>query len=196
MFNSITGEISGMDGNTVFITTSGIEWALRLSARSIGKLPEKGSRIRLYVHLHHREDNMTLYGFLHPEERSLFLDLCKVSGIGPKQAVKILSAAEYGDLLRSLDDGDADILSGLPGVGAKTAQKMILALRGKLTMVKDPVSSKYGDIARSLVEMGFERKRAEEAVAKAVREKDYSNKDKETAEKQIFKNAIIYLSRE
>jgi Holliday junction DNA helicase RuvA subunit len=127
-------------------------------------LPAVGAEARVYLYLHHRDDQMKLYGFAQTSERVLFLELLKVDGIGPRQALRILSSTPPEMFLPILDAGDVEALSRTPGIGKKTAQKIVLTLRGKLRLEEHEASSSSDELVAALVEMGFERKQAVEAV--------------------------------
>jgi Holliday junction DNA helicase RuvA len=116
---------------------------------------------------------MKLYGFLDPAERGLFLDLQKVDGVGPRGAMRILSGIERTEFVQALDRDDVDALSAVPGIGTKTAQKIILTLKGKLTPSGGGAGrSSEDDIATALVGMGFDRRTAKSAVAEALKSVD------------------------
>ena len=143
---------------------------------------------------------MRLFGFLTPAERSLFLDLTKVDGIGPKQALKILSGLDGAALEAALEAGDVARLQSIPGIGKKTAQKMVLALKGQLTGLHDTgrtetaKKSEFEDIITALINMGYDRKRAAEtveSVAQSMRAKDI---DPAAKEEELFRTAIVNLS--
>jgi len=195
MINRIHGVLTGTRENSLFLLTGGIEWSILVPARQIAMLPEVNSELSLYIYLHHREDQMVLYGFLEEQERRLFLQLIRVSGIGPRQALKIESAVDYRTFIDCLDKEDVGVLSSLPGVGAKTAQKIILALRGKLRTGSGEQVSVYKDIVTALTDMGFDKKNAEEAVRRAAEDSELSAMDDEKAEQVIFKQAIVLLSQ-
>jgi Holliday junction DNA helicase RuvA len=170
VFNSISGEITEKDEDRLCIATGGVEWELVVSRRAAQRLPAVGQPARLYTHLVHREDAMRLYGFADPGERALFLDLQKVEGVGPRGAMKILSGIERAEFEKALDGEDVDGLSAVPGIGRKTAQKIILTLKGKLTTAGSGAArSIEEDIATALVGMGFDRRSAKAAVGQATR---------------------------
>ena len=116
MFNSISGTLTGKTAESIYIETQGIEWELFVSTLSADRFGSPGSTIKAYTWLYHREDQMKLFGFLSPEERSLFLDLTKVDGIGPKQALKILSGLDSTALETALDEGDVRRRQAIPGI--------------------------------------------------------------------------------
>jgi len=195
MYNSIQGTISGKSEEAVFILTGGVEWEIIIPVTDNNKLPPVGEEYRVFTWLYHREDQMRLFGFCNETRRNTFLELLKVEGVGPKSAIKIMGGIGQEELERALETGDLARLEAVPGLGKKTAQKMLLALKGKLvhTPAVTASSSEYGDLIEALAGMGFEKRAASEAIARA--EKDLP-KDLSTAEKEklLFKNAIVMLS--
>ena len=151
---------------------------------------------RILTWLYHREDQMKLFGFLNERRRSTFLELLKVEGIGPKGAVKIMSGISQDDLEQALENADISRLEAVPGLGKKTAQKMVLSLKGKLISSgsNNLVSSPYNDLVEALVGMGYDKRQAIDALAlaqEAVKDNDLPAGEKE---KLVFKEAIVYLS--
>ncbi len=196
MFNSITGKVTGSVNSTVYIQTGGIEWALEVPGRLITVLPGTGEDFCLYTYLHHREDQMKLYGFIDSDERSVFLDLMKVSGIGPKQALKILTAVDYKTLITYLESEDIASLSSLPGIGEKTAKRIVLSLKGKLVLTSAKSVERYRDIITALTDMGFDRRSAVQAVKVITMEVDFSGFTSDQTEREILKRSIVSLSRQ
>ncbi|HET6451927.1 MAG TPA: Holliday junction branch migration protein RuvA [Spirochaetia bacterium] len=195
MFNSFTGEITFKGDERVCVLTAGVEWDLTASRKSLDMLPAVGEVARVYVHLVHREDLMRLYGFADPQERALFLDLQRVPGVGPRKAIEMLSRVDREQLVQALDHDDVDTLSALPGVGKTTAQKMILALKGKLT----PVGEGKGrpaeeDIATALVGMGFDRKTARAAASAALTALAGRGLAGEELERELLRQALAIAS--
>jgi Holliday junction DNA helicase RuvA len=147
------------------------------------------------VWLYHREDQMRLYGFADERRRDTFLELQKVEGIGPKAAIKIMSGISQEDLEKALEAGDVGRLEAVPGLGKKTAQKMVLALKGRIVAESESpgVPAAHAELVEALVGMGFDRKAAADAVARA--ETEYSgDADPIEREKVFFKRAIMLLS--
>lgn len=207
MFNSVTGTITAKLPATILIENSGIEWDISVPALSLDSFGPVGSRARVFTWLYHREDQMRLFGFDSVRTRELFLDLMKVEGIGPKQAIKILSSIRAEDLESALDGGDVNRLQAAPGIGTKTAQKMILALKGKLTYAAETGTGKatakkseHEDIVAALADMGFDRKSALEAVDRVVASvaaeglEPAGERTHAALEKEIFRRAIVELS--
>lgn len=200
MFNSISGTLTGKTAESVYIENNGIEWEILVSALTVDRLGAIGNIVKVYTWLYHREDQMRLFGFLNPAERSLFLDLTKVDGIGPKQALKILSGLDGAALETALEEGDLARLQSIPGIGKKTAQKMILTLKGQLTTVQESgrqtvqKKSEFEDIIIALADMGYERKRAAEAVENAAQSMRNSGINPSEKEDELFRSAIVHLS--
>ena len=200
MFNSLTGTITGRSPNALFLMTGGVEWELEVSGFTLRTLPShETDPVRVFTYLYHREDQMRLYGFATSDERRVFLELTRVSGIGPRAAVRMLSGTSPAELIRMLETEDVDGLVRLPGLGRKTAQKVILALRGKLVMEPAGTASAHGELVDALVEMGFDRSGAISAVGSLAAELsagELADGDPAEREKEIFRLAIVRLSGE
>jgi Holliday junction DNA helicase RuvA len=194
MFNSLTGQITYKDQSRVFLQTGSVEWELAISRNSSESLPDQGEQVRLFAYLHHREDQMKLFGFHQASERDLFLDLLRVEGIGPRQALKILSGIEVHRFVEALEAEDLELLSSVPGVGQKTAQKILLKLRGRLTVSTPAGASLEEDLVNALVGMGFERRAARAAVSSATKALRDSDLSREELERELFRAAIGQLS--
>lgn len=197
MFNSLRGSVSGFDFPQVYLTTGGVEWEIEVSAAGFRSIvaTEDRSDVSLFVHLYVREDQLKLYGFAEESERKLFRHLLTVNGVGPRQAIKILSGSSVDGLLRALENDDIDTLSTIPGLGKKTAQKILLQLKGHL--VQDTTTGRSAeaaptardDLVEALVEMGFDR-----SVAVTVIGRLRDDRDDPTSEEEIFRRAIVELS--
>ena len=200
MFNSISGILSGKTTDSVYVDNSGIEWEIFVSALALDALGTVGKEVKVYTWLYQREDQMKLFGFLTPAERSLFLDLTKVDGIGPKQALKILSGLDSAALEAALEAGDVVRLQSIPGIGKKTAQKMVLTLKGQLTGLHDTgrtetaKKSEFEDIITALINMGYDRKRATETVESIAQSMRAKGVDPAAKEEELFRTAIVNLS--
>jgi len=193
MFNSIRGVVCAKSVDAVFILCGDIEWEITMPANDIGCLALNGE-YRVLTWLYHREDQMKLYGFTDEIRRATFLELLKVEGIGPKGAIKIMGGISQDDLEKALENGDIARLEAVPGLGKKTAQKMLLSLKGKLVQPKDiAASSQYSDLVEALAAMGYDRRSAAEALAKA-QTIVADNLTEVEREKQLFKEAIVLLS--
>ena len=194
MFNSIKGIISAKSAEAVFLLSGDIEWEISMPLNDIQGFALK-KECRVLTWLYHREDLIKLFGFLNEKRRNTFLELLKVEGIGPKAAVKIISGISQEDLEKALENGDLTRLEAVPGLGKKTAQKMLLSLKGKLvqSQAAGVLSSPYNDLVEALVDMGFERRAAADALSKAESAVD-ANIPAAEKEKLLFQEAIVYLS--
>lgn len=200
VFNSIFGKITGKFPQTIFIDNSGIEWKFFVSDFTLDHCGNLGDSIRIFTYLYHKEDTMMLFGFSSETERKVFFDLIKVDGIGAKAAVKILSKIPPMSLVEILNSGDLTALEAVPGVGKKTAQKMLLTLKGKLSLDDENKSSGgkksvLPDVAEALVSMGYDKKSVEailEKISATDEAKALSGKEREDF---VFRRAIIDLAR-
>lgn len=132
MIATLSGRVQAVYGDRAVIETGGIGYEVYLSSDGVARLPEKGSKLFLHIHTHVREDAFILYGFTSEEEKELFLTLKTVSGIGPKLALGMLSGMPVDELSRAISNGDAKLLTTLPGVGKKTAERICVDLKDKL----------------------------------------------------------------
>ena len=195
MYNSIYGTYSGRSSSTLFLLNNGVEWSLASSETTIQKALLLKEELRIYTYLHHKEDTMVLYGFINERERQVFHELNKVSGIGPKQALRMLSGIGTEELVAALDDGNTERLSMLPGIGKKTAAKIVLSLRGKLKLEEENgANDKFTDLIEALTGMGFDRKAAKKALTEISGRAGFSSMESDILEKELFREAIVFLS--
>lgn len=163
--------------NQAIVETGGVGYDVTIPVSTFTHLPDAGASVRLKIHTHVREDALALYGFLTQDEKALFEKLIGVSGIGPTLAVKILSGLAAPDLINYIRRGEVDRLVRIPGVGKKTAERMVLELRDKLPAVTgaeadsapaaDALSPVDQDVLSALLNLGCARPQAEAAVRKA-----------------------------
>lgn len=204
MFNSIYGTVSAKKPQMLMLETGSeetgiVEWCFSISDSSLDALPHVGEKARVYTWLQHKEDSMNLFGFASEGERDTFFDLMKVEGVGPKAALKILSNITASGLASVLDEGDLARLEKIPGIGKKTAQKMLLALKGKLSIQEDTVRvpvkalSPWQDVMTALCSMGYDKRDVEPLIARLSAEIDtkLSRKEQEDA---LFRRAIVELA--
>ena len=133
MYAFIEGKIAGKNPNEIILQAGGIGYRINVSLSTISTSADFGETLRLYTWLSVREDAMELYGFISAEEKRMFEQLISVSGIGPKTALGILSAMPFKDLTLAIAIGDIQTLSRAPGIGKKTASRIALELKDKLT---------------------------------------------------------------
>jgi len=213
MIHAVIGEIVYVGAQTAVIRTAGgIEYQLIVSSQTASRLSqpqgEARRQVRLLSWLQHKEDSMTLFGFTDDEERTLFLELIKVNGIGPKQAMKILSAVQVRAFIQALDKNDLQYLSNIPGLGPKTSQKIILALRDTIVLEPPhgPITSdqgangsrlekRYDDLVAALVDMGYDKRQVISMLGKLIEDNALllKGKNQHEAEEFLFRNTIISL---
>lgn len=132
MIAFLKGRVAGHTPEAAFIEVNGMGFSVGMPARDLARLPERGREVMVYTHLAVREDAMALYGFLSQEAHALFLRLIGVSGVGPKVALAALSTFKPEELVSAIQAQDVKAVSSIPGVGKKTAQRLILELKGSL----------------------------------------------------------------
>lgn len=210
MIHAVIGEVVHVGAQqAVLRTDGGLELELIVSSQTASKLSQLHGdarrQVRLLSWLQHREDSMTLFGFTDEEERLLFLELIKVNGIGPKQAMKILSGVQVRAFIKALDDNDLTFLSSIPGVGPKTSQKIVLALRD--TVVFDTphqqkqggggtgLDKRYDDLVAALSDMGYDKRQIVGVLAELLNEHGdlLAGKNLHEAEEFLFRNALVRL---
>ncbi len=150
MFSYIKGTLEEVSPESVTVDTYGIGWKLLVPSSVLDSLPPVGSEIKLYTSFQVREDDMTLYGFLSRQDRSMFEMLLMVSGVGPKAAVALLSVMTVDQLRMAVISGDAKAISRAPGIGGKTSQRIIVDLKDRIS----PEDILSGDVASSAVSAG------------------------------------------
>src|SRR5436305_6677887 len=129
MIAHLRGKLISRHPNQAIVEAAGIGYDVVISVPTFSELPSLGSEVSLHIHTHVREDQIALYGFLRSEEKHLFEKLITVSGIGPKLAVTILSGMPADDMVGAIRRNDVVRLTKIPGIGKKTAERMVLELR-------------------------------------------------------------------
>jgi holliday junction DNA helicase RuvA len=132
MIASVSGEVLVRRSDHVVIDANGVGYRLAVSSETLKSVPARGKRAALHAHLVAREDSLSLYGFGSEEERDLFLHLISVGGVGPKVAMAVLSGGPVRELLRAIAAGDAKRFQAVPGIGKRTAERIIVELREKV----------------------------------------------------------------
>ena len=181
MIAFLNGILAGKTQDTAFIDVGGIGYAVGMAAGSLAKLPEMGERVQVHTHLYVREDAISLFGFLSVAEKNLFLRLNSVSGVGPKVALSALSVFSPQQLVAAITSQDVALVSKIPGVGKKTASRIILELKGSLdadllgaAAGAAPVGagSVLQGVADALLSMGFTSAEIEIALKGAPEDAD------------------------
>ncbi len=160
MIAFLTGRVAHKDASSCVLDVGGVGLKLHMSSASLASLPREGDDVTVHTYLHVREDELTLFGFESGEERTLFGLLITVSGVGPKVALSVLSALKPDALRDAVSREDSALLASVPGIGKKTAERIILELRDKLGAPdlergRAAVSGALGDARDALLAMGF-----------------------------------------
>src|SRR5574344_1344174 len=205
MYDYINGQLinkrTGEKSSYVTVETAGIGYLIETTSKTFSEIGELGKKVKIYTILLHKEDNMSLCGFLQREDRDIFNILTSVSGVGAKMAIMLLNEFEASELISFVIKGDYKELTRAKGVGVKLAQKIILELKDKLMTMQDkiPVSipenikinDEQGvvDAQTVLVSLGYERDEIKEAIKRAlVNVQNTSNAE------EILKEALKILS--
>lgn len=175
MIAELRGKLATKSPERIVVDVQGVGYEVLVPLNTFYQLPEVGGEAHLLIHTHVREDTFQLFGFLEPAEKSLFLLLTSVSGIGPRLGLNILSGLPFAELQEALEEGDLARLVAIPGVGKKTAERMILELRDKAAKARTEAGVDRAPAARNieaeavsaLVNLGYRRGDAERA-AKAM----------------------------
>jgi Holliday junction DNA helicase RuvA len=182
----LTGLLARKTPQQVLVDVRGVGYRVHVSLATFYALPDEGVSITLEIHTVVREDAIHLYGFAEAGEKKLFEQLITVSKIGPKLAQNILSGMAAIDLRRAIASGDAEHLATIPGIGLKTAERMVVELRDKVAVEESAAGEREiaehperpeekekrfaADAAAALINLGYRKKEAEKVVAKAARE--------------------------
>ncbi|HVI08261.1 MAG TPA: Holliday junction branch migration protein RuvA [Candidatus Binatia bacterium] len=171
MIAHLRGKILAKHPNHVIVEAGGVGYDVNISVPAYSELPAAGSETALHIYTHVREDVIALYGFVRAAEKGLFEKLMIVSGIGPKLAITILSGMAADDLAAAIRASDLARLTKIPGVGKKTAERMVLELRDKLPTVQGApatvptLNAIEEDVLSALLNLGYQRAAAEKALA-------------------------------
>ncbi len=172
MIGYLKGDILDIEGESLLLSVQGVGYELNCSQNTLDEIKslQESVGIEMYVHTQMREDALTLFGFKHLNEKQLFLSLTKVNGIGPKSALRILSGAPLSQIIHMIEEGNTQALSALPKVGKKTAEQIILTLKGKLKASHPNHQGALNretrqDIVSALVHLGFRLNEVEKAVS-------------------------------
>jgi len=175
MIAQLAGALAHKSPEHIIVDVQGVGYQVFVSLNSFYRLPEPGDRVDLLIHTHVREDALQLYGFIDRQEKDLFLLLIGISGVGPRLGLNILSGMPADELRQALEAGDLARLVAIPGIGKKTAERLVLELRDKVKQLK---GAREGDDGRravgleaeaisALVNLGYRHNEAERAVKAA-----------------------------
>jgi holliday junction DNA helicase RuvA len=196
MIAHLRGRLLSKHPNQAVIETAGVGYDVTISIPTFSDLPSLGSEVALHIHTHVREDQIALYGFLRPAEKHLFEKLLTVSGIGPKLAITILSGMAADEMVGAIRGNDIARLTRIPGIGKKTAERMVLELRDKLPEAGTPsapsvsaLSATEEDVLSALLNLGYQRPAAEKALAGVTKNGPAKSFD------QVFRLVLSQLSK-
>ena len=178
MIAHLRGRVLRKNPQEVIVDVAGVGYKVAIPVSTFYRLGEEGAEVSLRVHTHVREDALALYGFLTAHEQDLFERLIQVAGVGPKLAVNILSGIEAAELAAALRGSDVARLTRVPGVGKKTAERLVVELKDKMPPVLTPSeaaetlppSTPKEDLLSALAHLGYSRGEAERGVDRALRD--------------------------
>jgi Holliday junction DNA helicase RuvA len=198
MIAYLRGTLLSKHPNQAVVETHGVGYDVVISVPTFAEMPAAGSEVALHIHTHVREDALSLYGFLRLGDKQLFEKLLTVSGIGPKLAITILSGMPSEEMIAAIRSGDLARLTRIPGIGKKTAERMVLELRDKLPAAgtaeeaggvqTSPVEE---DVISALTNLGYQRASAEKSLL-AVRNRPAGG---EKSFEVLFREALGALSK-
>lgn len=196
MITYIVGELTYIDNNTIILEACGVGYEITVPESVITSLPGIGSSIKIYTYQNVKEDALDLYGFLTMDDLKIFKQLITVNGIGPKGALSILSVISPDELRLAVISDDVKKIQSAPGIGSKTAQKLIIELKDKLKIEgvvydlhdeKDIVKSVRGEAVSALISLGYSNSESVSAVSALVITENMTSED-------ILKQALKKLA--
>ena len=178
MIDSIKGTLVQKNPTSVIIDVGGIRLGIPITLATFEKIPDPNQPVELMTYLHVREDIMELYGFYDDHERDLFMQLNSISGIGPRSAMNILSGTDPIEFKKKIIDSDVASLTSIPGIGTKTAKRIIVELKDKFTdqdigsdldfLLFSGDKDKIDDVTKVLISLGYKRSAINQVIKKLV----------------------------
>ena len=186
MIASLRGTLQRIEATSIVLDVGGVGYKVAVPVSVLTALPALGETASLHIHFHMRAEEISLYGFLQPDDQKVFELLLSVTGIGPKVALSVLSAMDAESLARTVAAEDTRTLIRIPGLGLKTAQRLVLELRDKLAALaferkvdqmqakaaKPPADDIFNDVVDGLINLGYNRNDARRAADRALKEID------------------------
>jgi Holliday junction DNA helicase RuvA len=196
MIAHLRGKLIAKNPSHIILDVGGVGYELAVSVTTYSDLPALDHEIALHVYTHVREDALALFGFLQHEEKQLFEKLIGVSGIGPRLAITILSGMSAESAVAAIRGNDVAALTRVPGIGRKTAERMVLELRDKLDQFAAPpvaaaATAIEEDVISALVNLGYQRALAERALARVASTR---NGEKQSFE-ILFREALAAMAK-
>ena len=204
MIAFLRGRVLEKQPNRIIVDVQGVGYDVHVPLSTYYRVAESGGEVTLKVHTHVREDALLLYGFLTDLERQLFERLIGVSGIGPKMAIVLLSGMEARELVACVLRADVARLTGIPGVGKKTAERICVELRDRIpkaieAAAASPADSLRDDLVSALVNLGYHRQAIDKSLDKLLSGKSSTSAkatvDKEPKFEDVLRSALKELSR-
>ncbi|HEB76837.1 MAG TPA: Holliday junction branch migration protein RuvA [Nitrospirae bacterium] len=188
MIGTLRGRLLLKRPECIVIETGGVGYEVSVPLSVLSELPDEGAEVFLFIHTNVKDDAIDLYGFLDENGRRAFRSLLGISGVGPRLALNILSGSTVEDFLRAVETEDVGLLTRIPGVGKKTAQRIILELRERLPAAGGKREAAYEDTLSALINLGYKKALAQEAVERAYRRgiREIEN---------LLKESLKYLNR-
>ncbi len=192
MIAAIEGTLISKGANAIIVKAGPVSLTVNVPGSTLSRLGPAGSEVTLHTHLHVREDNISLYGFSSRQEMILFEQLITVSGIGPKVALSLLTTLSTEQMVSAIISGNADLLSQVPGIGKKTAGRIVLELKGKLEgdwqLPAGMTGAAHSDVAAALTALGYGAAEAARAAASVPQESGLSLEER-------VRQALAYFGR-
>jgi Holliday junction DNA helicase RuvA len=190
MIGTIRGKLIIKSPSDIIVEASGVGYQLHVPLTILSEMPQVGEEVFLYVYTHVREDAIHLYGFSSEEQKRAFVTLLGITGIGPKVALNVISGINHDEFLRAVEAEDVTMLTRIPGLGKKTAHRIVLELKGKLPQLGEaPADRVYEDTLSALVNLGYRKADALEALELA-RKKGYNEIE------PLLREALKFLTGE
>jgi Holliday junction DNA helicase RuvA len=200
MIGQLKGQLLQKKPNIILIDVKGVGYEVFIPLTSFYDLPAEGSEITLKIHTHVREDALILFGFCSQREKDLFLKLISISGVGPKLAIAILSGAQVEELAQAIAEGNLARLTAIPGVGRKTAERLVLELKNQVTPFLLPeqmqpardaskLTALEEDVLSALTNLGYSRTLAEKSLSMVLR-----SMEGERSFEEILRNTLRQLA--
>ncbi len=200
MYQYLSGKLTEKNPTSAVIDVNGVGYLVQIPVSTFGQLPVLGDTVKLLTHFVVREDAQALYGFWSEEERDLFRMLISISGIGPKMAMTILSGSSLPELKQAIVNGSIDFLIKIPGIGRKTAERLVVELKEKIVIDERMApSAGHGktapehylmeDAVSALIELGYKKPNAKEAVQRALKD----SADKKMGVPDLIRFSLKYI---
>lgn len=189
MIASLRGRLLSKRPENLIVDVGGVGYSVQVPFTLLSDLPEENKEVFLHIYTHVREDAILLYGFRSEDEKKIFTTLIGISGIGPKTALNLLSTIPPDKFFNAINSEDVDVLCKAPGLGKKTAHRIILELREKLPSIREKRDTVYEDTLSALVNLGYKKSVAQDVLEK-VRKSGSDNIE------TLLRESLKYLTKE